>query len=86
MALIRRVDEDTCNPLRAWHRMGEPDNLNAEQLAFLRAAGQPAVETQAAPDGNVRLTLKKNAVLSLRALPAEPVSDDGYDYSYYCGE
>ena len=86
VALIRRVDEDTCNPLRAWHRMGEPDNLNAEQLAFLRAAGQPAVETQAAPDGNVRLTLKKNAVLSLRVLPAEPVSDDGYDYSYYCGE
>ena len=41
-ALVDLVDEETCNPLACWHRMGEPADLTEEQLAFLKAAGQPA--------------------------------------------
>ena len=85
-ALIERVDEDCCNPLRAWHLLGEPADLSAEQLAFLRQAAQPAVETLAAPDGRVCLTLGRNAVMRLRMLPVEAQQDFGYDYSYYCQE
>ncbi|MBO4367640.1 MAG: xylan 1,4-beta-xylosidase [Clostridia bacterium] len=89
-ALAERVDEKTCNPLRAWHEMGEPADLDPEQLAFLRAAGQPAAETLSAEvrDGIavIRLELEKNALVHLRVLPVKRQRDEGYDYSYYCGE
>ena len=82
-ALIERVDESCCNPLQAWHRMGEPADLTEEQLAFLRAASQPARETQPVQDGQLRLTLGKNAVVRLRVLPVERCAENGYDYDYY---
>ena len=70
--------------------MGEPADLNPEQLSFLRAAGMPRQEAIAADcfEGAVRvhLTLKENAVMRLRILPAERHTDDGYNYSYYCKE
>jgi len=89
-ALVERVDEESSNPLRCWHRMGEPADLNGEQLRFLRAAGQPqcgaiAVE-QAEAGARVRLKMGKNALARLRVLPIAQTEDVGYDYSYYCGE
>ena len=70
--------------------MGEPEDLSSEQLAFLRAAGQPAAEMPEAErkDGAavVHLTLNRNALVHLRILPTERRSDEGYDYSYYCEE
>ena len=84
--LIERVDDVTCNPLRAWHLMGEPEHLSAEQLAFLRASGRPAHETARADGGKIALTLRKNAVLRLRVLPVRDRAEAGYDYSYYCEE
>ena len=70
--------------------MGEPADLSPEQLAFLRAAGQPAAETLEAEEKNgtvtVRLTLEKNALARLRILPAPRQTDAGYDYNYYCEE
>lgn len=83
-ALVERVDEKTCNPLQAWHRMGEPAHLSAEQSAFLRAAAQPGVEALTAQDGRVIVSLPRNAVVRLRMLSASGAPDDGYDYSYYC--
>ncbi len=89
-ALIERVDEESCNPLKAWHLMGQPTDLNAEQLAFLRAAGQPAREA-AAPEQKggaavLSLRLPPNAVWRVRILPVRAECDDGYDYAYYCKE
>ncbi|MBQ9301108.1 MAG: xylan 1,4-beta-xylosidase, partial [Clostridia bacterium] len=69
-----------------WHLLGEPADLTGEQLAFLRAAGQPAVQAQAAPDGRVTLSMGPNAVVRLRVLPVDKQEDPGYDYSYYCEE
>ena len=89
-ALIERVDEECCNPLKCWHRMGEPADLNAEQLAFLRGAGQPGRETLIPREENggqaLSLALSRNAVVRVRVLPAAAESDTGYDYSYYCKE
>ena len=31
MFLTKTVDEDTCNPLRLWHNMGEPKSLTQKQ-------------------------------------------------------
>ena len=89
-AMLELVDEETCNPLACWHRMGEPADLTGEQLAFLRAAGQPAVKTltpeRCGEGAGVTLTLAPNAVARLRIVPIRQSADPGYDYSWYCGE
>lgn len=89
VAMVERVDEACCNPLKCWHDMGEPADLTEGQLAFLRGAAKPARETLIPEDaGNgkrLSLTLGKNAVVHVRVVPAsEEKSDFGYDYSYYC--
>ena len=88
-ALCEIVDGETCNPLACWHRMGEPADLNAEQLEFLRAAGQPArrvLPTEKKGAGTcVSLTLSPNAVVRLRLLPVARCEEPGYDYGWYCG-
>jgi hypothetical protein len=68
--------------------MGEPADLTAEQLAFLRAAAQPArrVLEPAKEGAGVNLTLAPNAVVRLRLLPVEKTSDPGYEYDWYCKE
>ena len=89
-ALIELVDEESCNPLACWHRMGEPADLTEEQLAFLRAAGQPARKVmtpeQEGESARIMLALTPNAVVRLRVIPVEQCSDPGYDYSWYCKE
>ena len=74
------------NPLRCWHRMGEPADLTQEQLEFLRAAGQPAHETLPVEQGKLSLTLAPNAVVRLRVVPVVKTEETGYDYSWYCEE
>ena len=87
-ALIERVDEECCNPLKCWHFLGEPADLNREQLEFLREAARPAREVILPRDEEggkrVKVTLGKNGFLRLIVLPREDTVDFGYDYSYYC--
>lgn len=89
-AMADLVDGESCNPLACWHRMGEPADLDGEQLAFLRAAGQPARKVlMAEKDGEsaaITLVLKPDAVARLRVSPVSRNSDPGYDYSWYCKE
>ncbi len=86
-ALVERVDEECCNPLKCWHLMGEPADLTGEQLEFLKAAGQPAREAltprEEGENKALTLTLGKNAVIRLRLTPANECQDPGYDYAYY---
>ena len=77
------VDEITCNPLKAWHDMGEPASLTDAQLRFLRQAGQPLCQTQQIEDGQVALTLKENAVIRFTVKEVAPQVDYGYDYTWY---
>ena len=85
--LTRTVDEVTCNPLKAWHDMGEPSSLNREQLAFLQQAGQPACASDVlAPEGgnvSMKLHLRQNAVVHFTLTPSALKPDEGYDYGWY---
>jgi xylan 1,4-beta-xylosidase len=81
---LRLVDEDTCNPLKVWHDIGEPASPSAEQIALLREAATPLVTTSriAPRDGKltVALTLKENAVAYFEISKADTASDRGFDY------
>jgi len=77
------VDETNCNPLKAWHDMGEPASLTDAQLRFLRQAGQPLCETAAGKDGKFTLTLRENAVIRFTVQKVQGNSDIGYDYEWY---
>ena len=77
------VDEVTCNPLKAWHDMGEPASLTDAQLRFLRQAGQPLCATQQVQDGKISLLLRENAVVRFTLKAAAPQVDYGYDYNWY---
>lgn len=77
------VDEECCNPLKAWHEMGEPASLTDSQLRFLRQAGQPLCATKQADDGKVSLTLGENAVVRFTVKKVQSVMEFGYDYSWY---
>ncbi len=77
------VDEQVCNPLKAWHDMGEPASLTDAQLRFLRNAGMPLCQTVAMLDGKVTLTLEENAVVRFTAAAVSGDSDEGYDYDWY---
>ena len=43
--LTKRVDEDTCNPLKLWHDLGEPANPDAATTELIKSAAQPFVRT-----------------------------------------
>lgn len=43
VVIEERVDEDTCNPLKLWHDLGEPSSLSKEQLALLKAQARPQI-------------------------------------------
>lgn len=90
IAMTERVDENACNPLAAWHEMGEITDLTKEQLSFLRACGRPAAGTLPAEktqDGSqLSVTLRPNGLMRLRIFPVKREGDAGYDYSYYCGK
>ena len=81
---IKTVDEKGANPLRAWHEMGEPANLNDNQLALLKQVAQPVVTTQLleANKEQVRfhVALDENAVVAFEIRPVRIRSDRGYDY------
>lgn len=82
--IIKTVDESSCNPLKAWHEMGEPANLSKEQLAVLKQIAQPVVTTQLIESEGDTLdfsvVLQENAVVAFELRPVEITSDRGYDY------
>ncbi len=76
------VDEETCNPLKAWHDMGEPASLTDTKLRFLRQAGQPLCATKQV-EGKFSLTLRENAVIRFTVKEAPQQMEFGYDYNWY---
>lgn len=82
--LTRTVDEEVCNPLKVWHDLGEPANLDEGQLAILKEASAPFVVTErkeAAGDGlSIRLLPGRNSVIYFEILKSGIKSDRGYDY------
>ena len=78
------VDEDTCNPLKAWHDLGEPAHLSKEQLALLKDAAKPFVTTQRMKEENgvlqLDVTLKEHGVMYIEIIPSKVTPDRGYSY------
>ena len=77
--ITQLVDEEVCNPLKAWHDMGEPANPSQDELEILRASAQPLVKTERCKN-KVSLTLKENAVCYFELKAAPIKSDRGYTY------
>ena len=85
--LSETVDEAHGNVLKAWHDLGEPASLGAEEQAFLHSAAAPLCRTEAVQAENGRLkasvTLSPNAVSYCRLVPVKVETDEGYDYDWY---
>lgn len=83
--LMKIVDEETCNPLKIWHDLGEPANLRKEQKKLLKEAAKPYLKTnrKKAEDGKLcmEISLDKNAVVYFEVNASDITSDRGYDYS-----
>lgn len=84
MLVTRTVDEDTCNPLRLWHDMGEPSSLNEKQKKLLRDSARPFLSSrriEAAEEKlQISLMVKEFGVVFFELQPVEAKSDRGYDY------
>lgn len=82
--LTKTVDEETCNPLKLWHDLGEPASLSAEQLALLKEAAVPMTTscTVEAEDAGVEVTfrLQEFGVVYFECIRAERKPDRGYSY------
>lgn len=78
------VDEDTCNPLKMWHEMGEPSSLTPEMKKLLKEASMPYVSSKniVAEDGKINLEqkIKEFGVVYTECIPVERKSDRGYSY------
>lgn len=90
-ALITRVvDEEVCNPLKAWHDIGQPAYPTQAQMELLRQSAYPLTRTQTVQptDGVMKLSLSlgANAVVYFELAGVDGQNDRGYDYSYYCVE
>lgn len=91
MALYTQtVDEECCNPLKAWHDLGQPAYPSDEQMELIRSCGRPQSRTTAveAANGEAELTFKlgANAIVYFELKPARLQNDAGFDYGYYCAE
>ena len=78
------VDEETCNPLRLWHDLGEPPSLTREQKELLKEEAKPFVESSRKEiregEAEAEITVKKNGVVYFEVLPVKGGSDRGYSY------
>ncbi|MDN5924479.1 MAG: glycosyl hydrolase [Xanthomonadales bacterium] len=76
-AWVERIDEDHCNPVRAWQAMDSPDFPSAKQLAVLDDASQlrsePLEITTHADGFELQVNLPAHAVAALHiTLAADP--------------
>lgn len=83
--ITKTVDEETCNPLRIWHDLGEPASLSEKQRKLLQEAARPLVSSNhiKAEKGNVQTSfnIEEFGVVYFELLPVEMKSDRGYDYN-----
>lgn len=82
--LTKTVDEKKCNPLKAWHDMGEPANLSKDEIKLLQEAAQPFTQTAHLIPQNgktiAKITVEENGVVYFEWKPVKIKSDRGYSY------
>lgn len=78
------VDEDTCNPLKLWHAMGEPSSLTDEQIKLLKQSDKPLAVSDilSSKDGKVKASFDVNefGLVFFELKPYRINPDRGYDY------
>lgn len=88
--LEERVDEDTCNPLKLWHDLGEPANPSKAQIKLLQQAAQPKLSSQNVECQkdtiSLEIPLQENAVVYFTVKEAPLKPDRGYHYEYVTEE
>ena len=82
--VTKTVDEESCNPLKLWHDMGEPAYPTAEETDLIRSGAQPAIASSViTPHNNasaISVTVKKNGVVFFTLKERCFIPDRGYDY------
>lgn len=82
--LTKTVDEETCNPLRLWHDMGEPSHLTDRQKKLLQEAARPFIRSRRVKvnEGKVQigLSVREHGVIYFELAPVAVKGDRGYDY------
>ncbi|MCI9254348.1 MAG: xylan 1,4-beta-xylosidase [Lachnospiraceae bacterium] len=83
--VTKTVDEETCNPLRMWHDLGEPSSLDQRQKDLILACAKPFVSSrrlEAAGEAvQISLSLKEHGVIYFELQPVKTAGDRGYDYN-----
>lgn len=83
--ITKTADEETCNPLRLWHDLGEPASLTEEQKKLLQEAAKPFISSKRiqTPEEKLEIILnvREHGVIYFELQPVVMNSDRGYDYS-----
>lgn len=83
--ITKTVDEDTCNPLRLWHDIGEPSSLSEKQKKLLKEAARPLISSRQmetfGKKVRVGLSVQEYGVVYFELQPVAAGSDRGYDYN-----
>ena len=82
--IVKTVDEETTNPLKLWHDLGEPAYPTKEETELIKSASYPAVSSSiVAPlDGlaDIKISVKRNGVVYFTLSKRNFTPDRGYDY------
>lgn len=82
--LTKLVDEKTCNPLKAWHDLGEPANPSAAELKIIKSAAVPFIQTdRMSVDGDkktITFELDEYGLMYFEFKKIIPQNDRGYSY------
>ena len=85
VVVTKTVDEETCNPLRMWHDLGEPSSPDQRQKELILACARPFVSSGRAKASGEQvefsLSVKEHGVIYFELQPVETTSDRGYDYN-----
>ena len=83
--ITKTVDENTCNPLKVWHDLGEPSSLSKEDKNILKSADKPLIKTQriTAHDNhvNVKIDVELFGLVYFELKKSELTPDTGYNYA-----
>ena len=91
--MTETVDENTCNPLKLWHDMGEPTHLTPEQKSLLQEAARPLIgsrrlevtETEQGKALELLFPVEEYGVVYFELKPVSRGGDRGYDYDRVLG-
>jgi xylan 1,4-beta-xylosidase len=80
--ITQLVDEETCNPQKVWHDIGEPANPSKDEVKLIQQGANPLTSTKRC-DNKLHLELKSNGVCYFEIKNAPIKSDTGFSFGRY---